>query len=812
MTLLALAAAWLAGIFLGTQLNVSVPALGLFAVACVLLALLLGSVARRPLPALLLLFLVLGLLRVEALSDEPGEPLAALYSRNPVQLQGLIVADPEAAGSATRFRLAVEQVSLNSEWIGVSEDVLVTLRESAELVRQRESPYLRYGDRLLFEGALQAPPELEGFDYPNYLASQGIRSVMSFPRATLLDEGGGSLLFRWVSVARRRVADSLRRTVPEPQASLGQALLLGMRQDLPTDLVEEFRVTGTSHLLAISGLHVSVLLGLSLAVSQGVFGRRRQYYLLVPLTMVWLYALIAGMSPSVTRAAIMGSVYLAALALGRPRSVFPALGLAAALMVGLDPEALWSVSFQLSFTAMAGIALMAEPIGARLRTLLGTGPERGTPTRPLQAFVAGAVGTTFGATIATLPLVAFHFHRISLVGVPATLITLPALPAVLVIQTVAGLLGLIAPWLATPFGWLAWAPTAYITGVVGLFAGLPSASFETGRVAPLLVWAYYGALLLWYVRRPVRSTVLRTLQLVQTSQSALRLPEKDVPAWLLFPVIAIAALVWVATLFLPDGRLHVTFADVGQGDAILITTPSGKTVLVDGGPDPMGSPRLLGDRLPFWDRTIDLVLLTHPHADHVTGLTQVLRRYDVEHILERQVEYETPAYHAWRQAVSDESAQVTQAHAGQLIALGDGAFVQVLGPPETLLRGTASDVDNASVVLRLVYGARSVLLTGDMFVEAEAQLVAQGAPFDSDVLKVAHHGSRTSSSDSFLYSVTPAAAVISVSEGNRFGHPHVDTLEALLQYVPQDLLFLTSERGTIEVVTDGERLWVKTER
>ena len=99
-----------------------------------------------------------------------------------------------------------------------------------------------------------------------------------------------------------------------------------------------------------------------------------------------------------------------------------------------------------------------------------------------------------------------------------------------------------------------------------------------------------------------------------------------------------------------------------------------------------------------------------------------------------------------------------------------------------------------------------------MFVEAEAQLVAQGAPFDSDVLKVAHHGSRTSSSDSFLYSVTPAAAVISVSEGNRFGHPHVDTLEALLQHVPQDLLFLTSERGTIEVVTDGKRLWVKTER
>ena len=136
----------------------------------------------------------------------------------------------------------------------------------------------------------------------------------------------------------------------------------------------------------------------------------------------------------------------------------------------------------------------------------------------------------------------------------------------------------------------------------------------------------------------------------------------------------------------------------------------------------------------------------------------------------------------------------------------------MLGPPETLIEGTDSDVNNASVVLRLVYGNVSFLLTGDVFSEAEANLVEHGAPVDSDVLKVAHHGSRNSSSEAFLGSVTPVVAIISAGEGNRFGHPHPETEEALLRHVTKDLLFVTKDRATIEVVTDGEQLEVKTER
>ena len=242
---------------------------------------------------------------------------------------------------------------------------------------------------------------------------------MSFPEPSLVGEGDGIAFYRWLYRVRQHLADSLTRVVPEPQASLGQALLLGLRQDLPEDLVDDFRSTGTSHVLAISGLHIGILLGLSLAVSRGVLGRRRQLYLilpLLPLILIWLYALISGMSPSAARAAIMGTVVLAALFVGRPHSVVPALGFAAALMVAVNPNVLWSISFQLSFAAMAGIAVLSEPISERIQARYSgwfgrggglpssPGPfGSGTAALPGPPTTVYAASMTIAAILATLP-------------------------------------------------------------------------------------------------------------------------------------------------------------------------------------------------------------------------------------------------------------------------------------------------------------------------------------------------------------------------------------------------------------------------
>ena len=281
--------------------------------------------------------------------------------------------------------------------------------------------------------------------------------------------------------------------------------------------------------------------------------------------------------------------------------------------------------------------------------------------------------------------------------------------------------------------------------------------------------------------------------------------------WTLVPLLLVAILVWIAAITTPDTKLHVFFLDVGQGDAILIQTPSHHNILIDGGPSPEAITTELGSRLTFWGRTIDLVVLTHPHDDHIAGLVEVLRRYEVKQVLEIGMKYESPAYSEWLKLIEEKGIKRTIAEAGQRIELGAGIWLDILHPPADLLQGTDSDVDNNGVVLRLVYGEISFLLTADIYQEGEQCLLGQGVELESTVLKVAHHGADTSSSPSFLDAVSPQLAVISVGEDNLYNLPDQEVRDRLEQRLGQDRVYLTSERGTVELISDGHKLWLKTE-
>ncbi len=830
MTLLAMAAAFVAGLYLADRVEAPVSGLLLLISGALFAGLFLRRMGRTAFPAIVAVAVLLGCLRVAAAGD-PSSDLANYHTGEAIQAEGIALEDASRVSGAIRFPVGVERVLAGDEWVEAKGTVLVTARRvGGSLEGRRDGDDVRYGDRVRLEGELTKPPELEEFDYPAYLSRQGIGSVMSFPLVTVVEEGQGGRIRSIQHGVRRRLSESLARSMAEPAASLGQALLLGMREGIPQSTLEDFRATGTSHLLAISGLHVGILLGLAIPLSARVFGRRRGLYLIAPLAVVWSYALLAGMSPSLARASIMGTVYLAALALGRPKSILPALGLAGAVMVAVSPNILWSVSFQLSFAAMAGIATLSEPVSRRVQALFGASETEGGRFGLVIGAFAAAVGTSAAAILATLPLAAFYFREVSLIGLPTTLITLPMLPFALVFHGLAGGLGAVLDPLGWVFGWFAWGATMYIAEAAHVAAKTPGASFETGRIAPLLVVGYYGAWGAWFIaqRWGVFAIVNSRFQgndggdrgkdgggVKNDGGSGKKGdwgPGFGAVKWLAIPSALAAALIWTAALTGQDGRLHVVFADVGNGDSALIVSPSGRHALVDGGGSREDAARLLGSSLPFWDRSVDVVALTHGHADHFAGLLEVLRRYDVEHIVERAAQYTSPGYADWRRAVENEGARVTQATAGQIIDFGDGVTIEVLHPGETLMAGTASDLNNASVVLRVVYGDVSFLLTGDIFVEAEREMVSRGADLSSAVLKVPHHGSRTSSSSEFIEAVGPSAAVISVGADNQFGHPHAEAIDSLRQYAPGARVLMTRDHGTIRFVTDGSTVRVETER
>ncbi|MFC1932654.1 ComEC/Rec2 family competence protein [Chloroflexota bacterium] len=234
-------------------------------------------------------------------------------------------------------------------------------------------------------------------------------------------------------------------------------------------------------------------------------------------------------------------------------------------------------------------------------------------------------------------------------------------------------------------------------------------------------------------------------------------------------------------------------------------------VLVDGGPSPQAIALELGKKMPFWDRTIDLVILTHPSADHVTGLVEVLHRYKVKQVLYPDLDFNSLIYDEWLSSLQEKDIKCTKAQAGQQINLGE-IIIEVLNPQTPLLTGTESDIDNNGVVLRLKMGEVSFLFTADIMWEAEFELVARRANLTSTVLKVDHHGSTTSTTAEFLAVVNPRLAVISVGKDNSFGHPTPEVMARLKEKIGQESIYRTDEHGTIEFITDGERLWVRVER
>ena len=282
--------------------------------------------------------------------------------------------------------------------------------------------------------------------------------------------------------------------------------------------------------------------------------------------------------------------------------------------------------------------------------------------------------------------------------------------------------------------------------------------------------------------------------------------------WLAFATVIALILAAAAWIYRPDDRVHIYFLDVGQGDATLIKQGN-IDILIDGGPSPQAIDTELGKRLPFWDRSIELVVMTHPHTDHLAGLVEVLSRYQVGEVLYPALatsdvgERDKPLFDEWLRLIQNKNIKSTLAQAYQELSVGD-IVIDVLNPPASPLSGTESDIDNNSVVLQVRAGDISFLVTGDLMWEGELELAYERLLPQSTVLKVAHHGSDTSTTDEFLNVLMPQIAVISVGQ-NDFGHPTQEVLDRLSGRLGVNNIYRTDEDSTIEFVTDGRRLWVR---
>ena len=716
---------------------------------------------------LLALAAALGALRT-ASDPLPADHIARVALAPLVSVEARLAEEPVRwAPDRTRLILDVDGLRDGPDLRPASGRLQVTLYGETAAVGE--------GQRVALDLKLSRPRGFKNpgaFDYPGFLRREGILLVGSGRAESLApltaDEPP------WPVRVKRWAVATIGAHLPETSAALMAGLLLGEKTGLPPEANEAFRRAGVYHILAVSGFNVA-LLASSVFFVLSALGVPRRTTAVVAGTALVGFALVAGGQASVLRATVMGLLLLAAMLLDRESQLMNALGLAVLLLLAWRPGDLGEPGFQLSFAATAGIVYLTPTITAWLS-------ERGWP-----AWLATSTAVSLGAQAAVTPVMLAHFNQLSLIGVAANLVVVPLAAAGTTLGMLVLLVALASAVAADVLFQALWLLLLALRAAVWAAAQVPAAMVHLPAPSWGAIAAWGGALaLVPYLvgpRRWPRSMAVACLGLA----------------------LALSVWPWVRP---GDGRLRITFLDIGQGDATLVELPEGPRLLIDGGPG--GARRLdVGERVlaPFlWNlpaARLDGVALTHSDADHSGGLRAVLTRFRVREFWENG--RWGPASEDTLRAVERSGACRRTLVAGQRLWLGS-ALVTVLNPDGTLPLDQPPPLgDNEeSLVLRLDWRGFSLLLTGDLGGPGEARLLASRAPMQSLVLKVGHHGSRFSSSEEFLEATRAAVAVISVGARNPFHHPTPEALGRLEAAGAR--IYRTDRDGAVILETDGVTL------
>ncbi|MHB8459740.1 MAG: ComEC/Rec2 family competence protein [Candidatus Limnocylindrales bacterium] len=683
------------------------------------------------------------------------------------------------------------------------------LRVAATLPRY---PQIRPGLRIDVHGRLDRRPDTE---YGRYLERTGVDATLRADRLSVSGDDGD--LSAAIEGLRRTGDAALAASLPEPEAGLAAGILIGLRDRVDRELAAAFVGAGVSHVVAISGWNIAIV-----AASVGALLRRwpRRRRATAILLTIALYTVLTGASASVLRAAVMAAVVLGARESNRPGRAAVALGWAVTGLVVAGPGLVVDAGFALSAAATGGLMAWATPLTERLR---------GWRDGRLPDWFCGSVGVSLAAEFATLPIALLWFGRIGIVAPLVNLAVVPLVAPAMATGAIALLGGGLAVagapgFLATLIGLPAWVALGLIVAIVRAAAVLPFASVTLeppsstalAGVTAVAILAVAGGWPRRVATRFHRTAASPTVGGARSGRPSLvgqrsgghpsgRNPSPRVTRVAIAILVAAVAGVGSLAVTRPDGRVRITVLDVGQGDAILVDGDRGSRLLVDGGPDPDRLLVALDAHLPPWDRRIDLIILSHPHEDHVAGLATLLARYRIGRVIEPGMRGPGPGYRAWAEELAAQGRVAGRLATGDRFTLDDVGF-RVLWPDAGAVprepADTGTGINNVSIVLLGTFGTERFLLAGDIEEGIDPILLARGVP-RVEVLKIAHHGSRTSSTPAFLDATRPRLAVVSVGAKNPYGHPAPATLARIRDR--KATLYRTDQDGSVTISFDGTR-------
>lgn len=768
-------------------------------ISILIISLYLSEILR--LSCFLIVFFFMGIFMVKA-QDSPSE-LLPLFQGKRVTLEGTVVGPVRTSGNIKRFELKTERIFLGDRVVDVSEKVLVNIYNNPCV--------FPIGTRIRFPAYLKPFINFNNPGRYNYELSMRLKMISCSASVTdgryvaPMGKGSPGPVLEMIEYFRKPARDFLDKKLSSRDGSLYKALLLGERENITQEMREPFDITGMGHVLAVSGLHIGIIAWLSFVFIYWALSRSRilllrfeikkiaAFFTCIP---VLLYTALAGFQVSGQRAMVMTLAYLVSIIIGREKEIWSTLTLSALCILAVDPLAVRSISFQMTFMAVTGIVWLTPVFQKIITDLFKDRIHRRAINRVLFYFTS-MVAASLSAVIFLMPVIVYYFHRISFLTIPANLLIIPLLAFIVLPSGLLALLVLIfSPFTAEIFLGIGVQGLHLMMYIINHLSGFSWSSLW--MVTPNLfeILLFYSALFCLMSFKKWR-WIKYCLAFI------LLLSIADISYW-----------VYQVRFY---NHMRVTFIDVGQGNAAYLQLPKGKRMIIDGGGFSGGSfdtgrsivaPFLFNRKI----LKIDYLVLTHPHSDHMNGLRFIASEFNPTEFWHNGETVDRPEFHELMNIVRSKDIKA-YTHCdlvkGRIIS---EVKVEILHPAEERLpfhnAHDSRDVNNNSLVLRLSYMGKSILFTGDIEEDAEKILVKRfGDQLKSDVMSVPHHGGRDSSSKAFLDRVKPEVSITSSGKGNRFGFPHKETLERLNRVGSG--IFRIDEKGAVRVEI-GEDLFLVT--